>query len=45
MDVDEIIGLSADTKGFPGGASAEEPTSECRRHRRHTFTSWVRKIP
>jgi len=27
-----------------GGASGEEPTCQCRRHKRHGFNSWVRKI-
>ena len=35
--------------GFPGGkeiwASGKEPTSQCRRHKRHRFHPWVRKIP
>ena len=31
--------------GFPGGASGKEPTCQCRRHKRHGFDSWVRKIP
>ena len=30
---------------FPGGASAKEPTCQCRRHMRRRFDSWVRKIP
>ena len=30
---------------FPGGASGKEPTSQCRRHKRHGFNPWVRKIP
>ena len=30
---------------FPGGASVEEPTCHCRRHKRHGFSPWVRKIP
>ena len=28
-----------------GGASDEEPTSQCRRHKWHWFDFWVRKIP
>ena len=31
--------------GFPGRASGEEPTCQCRRHKRHGFDPWVRKIP
>ena len=31
--------------GFPGGASGKEPTCQCRKHRRHRFDPWVRKIP
>ena len=31
--------------GFPLGASGKEPTCQCRRHKRHRFNPWVRKIP
>ena len=31
--------------GFPGGASAEEPTCWCRRHKRCGFDPWVGKVP
>ena len=30
---------------LPGGASGKEPTCQCRRHKRHKFDPWVRKIP
>ena len=30
---------------FPGGASGKEPTCQCRRHKRHGFNPWIRKIP
>ena len=30
---------------FPGGASGEEPTCQCRRHKRRKFNPWVGKIP
>ena len=30
--------------GFPGGASDKEPACQCRRHKRHGFNPWVRKI-
>jgi len=30
---------------FPGGASGKEPACQCRRHKRHWFDPWVRKIP
>ena len=30
--------------GFPGGASGKEPLCQHRRHRRHGFDPWVRKI-
>ena len=26
-----------DKKGFPGGASGEEPASQCRRQKKHEF--------
>ena len=32
-------------QGFPGGASGNEPTCQCRRCKRHTFHPWVVKIP
>ena len=31
--------------GFPGGTSGKESACECRRHKRHGFDPWVRKIP
>ena len=31
-------------KGFPGGTSGKEPACQCRRHKRHGFNPWVRKI-
>ena len=34
-----------DIQGFPGGASGKEPENQCRRHKRHGFNPWVRKIP
>ena len=27
------------------GASGKEPSCQCRRHKRHRFDPWVRKIP
>ena len=33
------------TWGFPSGASGKESTCKCRRHKRHGFDPWVRKIP
>ena len=30
--------------GFPSGASSKEPSCQCRRHKRHEFKPWVRKI-
>ena len=30
---------------FPGGTSGREPACQCRRHKRHGFHFWVRKIP
>ena len=32
-------------EGFPRWCSGEESASQCRRHKRHGFDSWVRKIP
>ena len=31
--------------GFPGGPGSKEPVCQCRRHKRHQFNPWVRKIP
>ena len=31
--------------GFPGGTNGKEPTCQWRRHKRHGFDLWVRKIP
>ena len=31
--------------GFPGGTDGKELTSQCRRHQRCEFETWVRKIP
>ena len=30
---------------FSGGTSGKEPACPCRRHKRHKFNPWVRKIP
>ena len=32
-------------RGFPGGASGKESACRSRRHKRHEFDPWVRKIP
>ena len=37
--------LAAAEQGFPGGASGEEPTCQCRRPKRHRFNPWVGKTP
>ena len=39
------IMLCIKSVGFPGGASGEEPTCQCRRHRRCGFSACVGKIP
>ena len=31
--------------GFSGGTSGKDPTCQCRRHKRHEFDPWIRKIP
>ena len=31
--------------GFPSGTSGKEPACHCRRHKRHGFDLWARKIP
>ena len=30
--------------GFPSGTSGKESTCQCRRHKRHGFNPWIRKI-
>ena len=41
-----LILLSAILRvGFPGGVTGKEPTCQCRRHKRHRFNPWARKIP
>ena len=40
-----MLDYLGDYLGFPGGASGKEPASQCRRHKRHGFDPWVRKIP
>ena len=35
----------ADDLGSPGGANGKEPAYQCRRHKKHRFNPWVRKIP
>ena len=32
-------------RGFLGGARGKEPSSQCRRYKRHVFDPWVKKIP
>ena len=32
-------------EGLPNGASGKESTCQCKRHKRHGFNPWVRKIP
>ena len=39
-----ILHYSPEVRGFPGGASGEEPVCQCRRHKRSGFNPWVRKI-
>ena len=36
---------SEKTWGFQGSPRGKEPTCQCRRHKRHRFDHWVRKIP
>ena len=33
------------TEGFPAGARGKESICQCKRHRRHGFDPWVRRIP
>ena len=43
--LDSIFKDESAGRGFPGGASGEEPAHQCRRHKRHEFDPWVRKTP
>ena len=40
----ELVELSQ-SSGFPGGPKGEEPTCQCRTHKRLGFNPWVRKTP
>ena len=41
----QLLGLST-ALGFPGGSVVKGSTCQCRqRHRRHSFYSWIGKIP
>ena len=37
--------LESDGGIFPGGASGKQHACQCRRHKRHGFDPWLRKIP
>ena len=37
--------IAPQTRGFPGGASGEELTCQCKRHKRHGLDPWAGKIP
>ena len=37
--------LDIEYRGFPGGASSEEPACQCRTRKRCGFSPWVGKIP
>ena len=41
---EQLTELNTLAWGFPGGARGREPSSQCRRHKRHGFDPWVRKI-
>ena len=40
-----LLRESLSTVGFPHGYSGKEPACQYRRHKRHRFNLWVRKIP
>ena len=44
-DTDQIITQIYKLRGSPGVTSGRKPTCQCRRHKRHGFNPWVRKIP
>ena len=37
--------LYCTTWASQGAANSKEPACQCRRHKRHRFDSWVRKVP
>ena len=39
------MGAVCRSMGFPGDTSGKESASQCRRHKRHRFDPWIRKIP
>ena len=39
------IKLYSGAMGFPGSISGKESAFQCRRHKRHGFDPWVKKIP
>ena len=39
-----VLSRSVGYQGFAGGANGKESTCQCRRHKRHGFNPWVRKI-
>jgi len=45
LPLHEIIIRSTLPMGFPGGASSKESACQRRRHKRHKFNPWVKKIP
>ena len=45
-DTTEQLSTTQNTPlSFPGGISGKESTFQCKRHKRHGFNPWVRKIP
>ena len=43
-DTDQIITQIYKLQGSPGVSSGRKPTCQCRRHKRHGFNPWVRKV-
>ena len=41
----DILIVKPYLQGFPGGTSGKEHTCQFRRHQRHRFDPWIRKIP
>ena len=44
-DTDKIIIQIYKLQGSPGVTSGRKSTCQCRRHKRHGFNPWVRKVP
>ena len=42
---DDLTKFPGKNGGFPGDASGKFLACQCRRHKRHRFNPWIRKVP